>query len=171
MTYKTDRTDKDDEPASPSGFASPPCFMHELDPAWMGYFPRDELLALLNLLLEGERAGARGVGALGRTAEPHHRDVLSDVARDEARYCAMLTGHIERLGGTASRETGAFYDKLLAAPTAADRLHLLDRGQGWVVRKLREALPRIGDDALHADLREMLVTHERNIVRCNALDP
>ena len=34
---------------------------------------------------------------------------------------------------------------------------------GWVVRKLRELLPRVRDDALHRTLLEMLAAHERNI--------
>jgi Domain of unknown function (DUF6306) len=31
------------------------------------------------------------------------------------------------------------------------------------VRKLREMLPRVRDDRLHADLSEMLASHEANI--------
>jgi hypothetical protein len=33
----------------------------------------------------------------------------------------------------------------------------------WVVRKLRELLPRVRDNSLHADLSEMLRSHEANI--------
>lgn len=36
------------------------------------------------------------------------------------------------------------------------------RAQGWVVRKLRDALPRIEDANLRAELREMLATHVSN---------
>jgi len=46
---------------------------------------------------------------------------------------------------------------------------LLNRGQGWVVRKLREMLPRVRDSGLHADLCEMLRSHEINIERLNAV--
>jgi hypothetical protein len=35
------------------------------------------------------------------------------------------------------------------------------------VRKLREMLPRVRDDRLHADLAEMLQSHEANIARTN----
>ena len=40
-------------------FSSPPCFLHELDPSYLGYADRDEVLGLLNELLEAERAGAK----------------------------------------------------------------------------------------------------------------
>jgi len=151
-------------------FASPPCMMHELDPSALGYLTRDEVLALLQELLEGERAGARALGAMsGDAAAASLRTVLRDIAMDEARCCAMLTRHIVRLGGTPSRRTGAFYDKLMGVGDPARRLDLLNRGQGWVVRKLKDSLGRIHDDALHRDLMEMLDIHERNIASCNTL--
>ncbi|HEY9539453.1 MAG TPA: DUF6306 domain-containing protein, partial [Kiloniellaceae bacterium] len=92
-----------------------------------------------------------------------------EVAMDEARFCGMLTRHVTRLGGTPSRATGAFYDKVVALDSPADRLALVNRGQGWVVRRLREALGRIADGALQSDLEDMLQVHESNIARCNAL--
>jgi hypothetical protein len=95
--------------------------------------------------------------------------VLRDVARDEARFCAMLTTQIRRLGGVPSLATGAFYDKVMALTDADQRLDLLNRGQGWVVRRLQEALPRIDDAALRADLQEMLDVHVRNIAACTRL--
>jgi hypothetical protein len=124
------------------------------------------LLDLLGQLLEGERAGARGVGIMSRQAQnARARAELTDIARDEARFCAMLTRHITRLGGVPSTATGAFYDKLMAIEDPAQRLDFLDRGQGWVVRKLREALPGVADEPLRADLADMLETHERNLAR------
>jgi hypothetical protein len=35
------------------------------------------------------------------------------------------------------------------------------------VRKLKEMLPKVRDDALHRDLLEMLQSHEANIRRAN----
>jgi 5-formyltetrahydrofolate cyclo-ligase len=148
-------------------YASPACFLHELDPSFLGYLDRPDTIALLNELLEVERAGARGVGEMSHAPGFEGlRPLLGDVARDEARFCAMLTRHIIRLGGTPSRITGAFYERLKAVADPAKRIDLLNRGQGWVARRLRECLPRIHDDALAADLRIMLDDHDRNVVRC-----
>lgn len=162
--------------AGPSGFAgggyaSPPCSMHELDPSYLGYMSTQETIDLLNLLLEGERAGARAVAEMGRRCEDGtRRATLRHVAMDEARFCAMLTRHVTRLGGTPSTRTGAFYGKLLAVESPEERAALLNRGQGWVVRKLREAVGRIADVPLLHDLREMLEVHERNIARCETME-
>jgi hypothetical protein len=143
--------------ASSPSFASSSCF-------------GDEVLSLLNELLEGERAGAKGVGEMSKRLAPSGIQMtLRDIARDEARFCLMLTRHIERLGAQPRRDVGAFYQKLMAEETFAGRLDLLQRGQGWVVRKLRDVLPRIRDKPLHADLEDMLEVHERNIARCAAV--
>lgn len=159
-----------DAAADGGAYASPACDMAQADPAYFGYLPREALLDLLNRLLEAERAGARAVQEMARQAADADRGAaLREIAGDEARFCAMLSRQIARLDGTPSRATGAFYDKILALDGEAARLDLLDRGQGWVVRKLREALPRIADDALHAELRDMLAVHERNIARCAGL--
>lgn len=155
---------------SPRGYASPPCFMHQLDPSYLGYSSRTDTLALLNELLEGERAGARGVGEMGRQAAGEQaRTALFEIARDEARFCAMLIRHISRFSGTPSRVTGAFHEKLSAVESLDERLDLLNRGRGWVVRRLREAIPRIADLPLRADLQEMLEVHQRNTEQCTAL--
>ena len=146
--------------------ASPPCFMHELDDVSLGYLPRAEIVELLNQLLEAERAGARAVGAMSREHPGDRGATLRRVAADEAAFCAMLARHVTRCGGVPSRVTGEFYKKVLALEGDGPRLELLNRGQAWVTRKLREALPKIKDDRLHDDLRDMLETHERNIERC-----
>ncbi len=129
-----------------------------------------QLLELLNELLEGERAGARGLRKISkRFDEENARDELRLIGKDEARFCAMLAQHIEHLGGTPSPTTGAFYDRLMAEESAREQLLLLNRGQAWVVRKIQAALPNISERALHADLTEMLEVHEANIARCEQL--
>ena len=150
-----------------NAYASPPCFMHELDPSYLGYLSTSETVALLNHLLEGERAGARAAAEMARQgADESDRVTLRGIAQDEGRFCAMLARHITRLGETPSLQTGAFYGKLIALDSSGERIDLLNRGQAWVVRKLQEPLPRIGDTELHRDLKKMLEVHERNIHQC-----
>ena len=72
---------------------------------------------------------------------------------------------IAHLNGTASDRTGEFYGKCLAIADLHERIAFINRGQEWVVRRLREMLPKVRDDAMHADLEAMLSTHEANIER------
>lgn len=128
------------------------------------------MLSLLNELLEAERAGAKVTLRLSREAsDPAVDTALQVVAIDEARFCAMLCLQIERLGGAATRKTGDFYQKVMAVDGMEARLRLLGRGQGWVVRKIREVLPRVADGLLRKDLGDMLAKHERNIEICERL--
>jgi hypothetical protein len=127
------------------------------------------IIDFLNELLEAERAGARVALESARQAAPGAlADLLQDIRHDEARWCAMLLKQIERLGGTASPRMGAFHGKAMEIEDLKARLVFLNRGQGWVVRKLREMLPRVSDEALCVDLAHMLSSHVANITLANA---
>jgi hypothetical protein len=143
---------------------SPVCYGAEADDVYMGYAPRDEIVAALNELLEAERAGARvALASVGDAVSADHAAMMRLVRADEARWCAMLSRQIRRLGGTPSRKCGAFRGKAMAIADPIERLAFLNRGQAWVVRKLVELMRRVRDDALHADLRDMLESHRVNI--------
>ena len=153
---------KNDDPTGEP--ASPACSMHEADDAYMGFADTGELIAFLNELLEAERAGARVTLESARDAGGTPvGEMMMAVQRDEARWCAMLARHVKALGGTPSAATGAFHGKAMAIADLGARVVFLNRGQGWVVRKLREMLPRVRDDRLHGELDEMLRSHEANI--------
>jgi nitronate monooxygenase len=158
------------EPADSHRPYSPPCFMREVDPAYAGYLTRAELIELLNELLEGERAGAKASTRwLTEGNEENVHSALRRIAVDEWQFCGMLSRHIRALGATPSLATGPFYEKLMAIPDLPKRLAFLNRGQGWVVRRLRDALPCVQDDRLYEDLKVMLQVHEANIGRCERL--
>jgi hypothetical protein len=144
--------------------ASPVCFAADADDVYMGYAGRDELLAALTELLEAERAGARvALASAKAVADPDYAALMRAVRADEARWCAMLSRQIRRLGGAPSRKCGAFFGKAMAIDDPAERLAFLNRGQAWVVRKLEALTPRVKDDLLHADLRAMTESHRDNI--------
>ena len=152
-----------DERNQPS---SPACLAHEADDTYMGFASRDELAAFLNELLEAERAGT-GVAlksAQGAEGTPFV-GLLHDVHRDEARWCAMLLKQLKVLGAPASTKIGAFEGKAMAIADLPERIAFLNRGQAWVVRKLKEMLPKVRDEPLHRDLSDMLHAHEINIER------
>lgn len=133
--------------------------------------PRDELVALLNTLLEAERAGARVLNEFLRD-HPDGSDahtVLARVQRDEAANCAILIRLLRDLGAVPSEATGAFHGKALAVQGNAERLAFLNRGQAWVARTIREQLPRIADPAAHGALHAMDGSHRANIEACDRL--
>jgi len=116
--------------------SSPVCHAEEAE---ANPLATDEMVALLNELLEGERAGAQGLVKLAeRQASAPLAELLLDV----------------------------FLDKLLAREGLSAQLDLLDRGQSAVARMILTALPRIPDRALVERLTEMYDVHVENIRRC-----
>ncbi len=147
-------------------FSSPVCYTRDSDDVYAGYGSREELIDFCNLLLEAERAGARITARTATEAKEHSlRELLRAIHRDELACCAMLLKQLEHLGGTASRKTGDFYDKCLAISELEQRVALINRGQGWVARKIWEMLPKMRDDDMHADFEAMLKLHEVNMAR------
>lgn len=156
----TDPTNGD----APRGFRSPACSMHEADDAYMGGAVAEQIKGFLEELLEAERAGARVTLESARAAGAGSiAELLRAIHRDEARWCAMLARHLEARGAHPLTKVGAFYGKAMAIADLQQRIVFLNRGQGWVVRRLREMLPRVRDEALQADLAQMLRSHEDNI--------
>ena len=125
---------------------------------------QDELIDLLNRLLEAERSGVRAVsGMLKPLPEGELREGLKKAKGDEARYVAGLHAFLKQLGVVPSEKVGDFADKLLAIDGIAEQLKFLNRGQGWVVRKIEALLPTLTDQAMRDFFTEMLDTHRKNI--------
>jgi nitronate monooxygenase len=144
--------------------ATPVCYAGEASDLYMGFAEPDELARELNILLEAERAGAQVAASLvAATSDPERKRLAKVIRADEVRWCRALTRALAALPAPASDKVGDFYGKAMAIPDWEARLAFVNRGQGWVVRKLRELLPRVRDDGLHAVLQEMLAAHERNI--------
>ncbi|MGH8516357.1 MAG: nitronate monooxygenase [Panacagrimonas sp.] len=157
------------------GRASPVCYADSLETreAPDTAARRREILARLDELLEAERAGARVTLRSARHTEDEQlRSVIESIHHDEVRWCAMLSRLVRSLHGTPSTRTGAFYDKAMAVEDLRERMDLLNRGQGWVVKKVRELLaliPEKDDAATAHDLDQMLVAHRTNIDRVRDL--
>jgi nitronate monooxygenase len=123
-------------------------------------------------LLEAERAGVKCLIAMAQEApEGGKKEFLTTLRDDEGRFCAGLYRLIEARGSAPRRGVGAFAEKVLAIPGEADRLALLVKGQGWVVRKIDE-MPQgemtPDEKAFFADMRE---AHVINIEACRKFLP
>jgi nitronate monooxygenase len=132
---------------------------------------REALGAVLNELLEAERAGAR---VLLEFLEDYPRhsptwEALREVQQDEAHNCVLLGQLLARCGVGPSGATGDFLRRALAIRGRRARLEYLNRGQAWVARKIDAALPAIEDGETVRVLAEMSDSHRRNVAACDAL--
>ena len=129
---------------------------------------RDELVTELNVLLEAERAGARVGASLVADARGDRFPALARIIHDdEVRWARALFEALRALGAEPSDKVGDFYERAMAIEGFEARLAFTNRGQGWVVRKLRELIPRIEPSELRSTLQEMLDAHVVNIDAAN----
>ncbi|WP_091572261.1 nitronate monooxygenase [Oryzisolibacter propanilivorax] len=156
------------EPDTPVEYASPVCYAPEFQRQ------RDEHLATqLQELLEAERAGARVALETGRAVpqgDAPLRTLVESIQHDEAHWCGVLLRALRRLGAQPGTRTGDFYGKAMAVADLRERMALLNRGQGWVARRVRELLQELEPEHedLRADLQAMLQGHQDNLARVNA---
>ena len=125
----------DEDPNVSVQCSSPPCFMHELDPSYLGYLGRQEVAALLGELLEAEWPGT---------------------LLETAWLRAMLRRHLAALPPPPVHSAAhalARADKAMRS----DPEHLAAR--------LRDVLPRLHDHGLRDDLRQALGMIERSMQR------
>jgi hypothetical protein len=118
--------------------SSPPCFLHELDPSFLGYLSRDEVVALLHNLLAAEWAGT---------------------TLERAWLRAMLRRQIEHIGGRC--ETSSPPGDPAVIDDGGSRADL-----GRLTGELRQALPRIYDEVLRRDLEQVMARLDRDVRRC-----
>ena len=124
----------------------------------------------LNELLEAERAGVDALSRLfPESRGPEMQTLLEGVRDDEAWSCAGLVRSIKALGGTLSEKKGDFADKVMREPTLGTRLRLLNRGQGWVVKRLDGLLGETLPASVRDFLEEMKTRHLANIAACERL--
>jgi 5-formyltetrahydrofolate cyclo-ligase len=111
--------------------SSPVCYADEAAPEYFGYLDRAETLALLGGLRAGWRAWLRA-----------HPDAPVERQREALHACALLSRGLAHLGA----DPNAAAEGADAGPAAPEAL----------AGRLREALPRIRDEALHAALEGLL---------------
>jgi nitronate monooxygenase len=127
-----------------------------------------ELAEELNILLEAERAGARvGAKLTAEAPDAGFKALARVIHADEIRWCKVLFHALTELGAEPSDKVGDFYQAAMAIEGPEARLAFVNRGQGWVAKKLRTLVPRIQNPALRAELAEMLDAHVRNIDEAN----
>lgn len=118
---------------------------------------------LLQDLLSAERAGAKVAGdSLQEPCSNEQRQLLEQVRKGEIESCKLLLNCLQHLGLEPNKDTGAFYGKAMAIESLDERLPFIDKGQQWVIRKLREYLPGCQDPLLRSKLERMLQIHEEN---------
>jgi nitronate monooxygenase len=123
-----------------------------------------QLEALLNRLLEAERAGRQLLDAMTQeTADPQIKALFANFTDIEVGDAVVLEGLIHLHGGTPSTKTSDFADRVLSIDNLHDQITLLSRGQAWVARKVEQVLALNPPADIAAFLKEMANRHRHNM--------
>lgn len=143
---------------------SSPCFSYEMNNECMESFTEAELIKFLEELLSAERAGARvTMRSMLDCENEEYKELFRSIYYDEARWCDMLMNWLCRLGHEPSYQVGEFYHKAINIKDYEQRIDYLNKGQAWVVKKIKGVLTEITNVALQEDLNCMLISHVANI--------
>lgn len=123
-----------------------------------------EIIERLNKLLEAERAGVQTADYLAQVITNREiKEGMKKVLSDEGTCCKGLYDAIIAYGGTPSNIAGDFADKIKATEGEKEKLILLNKGQGWVVKKVDELLGMVDKESVISFLKKMKEEHIANI--------
>ncbi len=123
------------------------------------------MITILNQLLEAEKAGVLTLDFLKKEYTQVELP-FNEIKEDEAWSVAGLIASIKRENGVVSTATGDFLDKVKVKDGLIQRLELLNKGQGWVARKIDDLLAMDIQQETRDFLTEMKVKHLENIQAC-----
>ena len=99
-------------------FASSPRGVSKVDPAYFGYWSKEEVLKFLNDLIETERIGLRAFAAIGRAADLRVANLVLESELAQGAICVLLKKEIARRGGARTIR------KTIAAPCLCPKCSL-----------------------------------------------
>ena len=143
--------------------ASSPRGMSEADPAYFGYWLKEEVLKFLKDLLETERIGLKAFAAIGRATDLRVADLVFETELAQGAICVLLKKEIAKRGGarTARRK--------IAAPVPKPKRSLQHTvafahdNQIGLADMIEEAVLNIFDSKLNAKLMYLLLLHRKQV--------
>ena len=151
------------------GYASSPCWMHEVDPSYLGYWSQEEVLVFLKSLLEQERIGTRAFADIGKAADLHTADLILESELAQASICVLLKNEIAKRGAAATtplkRSTNEHHTKCSLEHAIA----VSKSNQAELVQTIEEAVLKINDSELDSHLRRMLQLHRNQMEQLKIL--
>jgi hypothetical protein len=143
--------------------ASSPCGMNEADPAYFGYWSKEEVMCFLKDLLESERIGAKAFAAICLAADLHIADLAFDSELAQGAICVLLKKEIAARGGTDQ-------PRLRNTATLPNQKSSLQRtiafarsNQTRLSDMIEEAVLNVFDSKLNAKLMYLLLLHRKQV--------
>ncbi|QOZ55408.1 hypothetical protein XH90_31585 [Bradyrhizobium sp. CCBAU 53338] len=144
--------------------------MSEADPAYFGYWSREEVLQFLRDLLETEHIGAKAFASIGRVADIHLADVAFESELAQGAICVLLKKEIVARGGADSLRQSQKKTVTMANPTSSLQRTITSAcwNQTRLSDMIEQAVLNIFDSQLNAKLMYLLLLHRKQVEQLEA---
>ncbi len=145
--------------------------MSEADPAYFGYWSKEEILRFLKDLLESERIGAKAFAGIGRAADLQVADLVFESELAQGAICVLLKKEIVARGGSDAlrrKNTAA----MPSAKCSLQQAIAFARGhQTGLSDMIEDAVLNIFDAKLNTKLMYLLLLHRKQVEQLETLLP
>ena len=155
-----ERTDIFDTPREHS---SSPCSMHEVDPSYLGYWSRAEVVVFLKSLLEQERIGTKAFADIGYAADLRVADLILESELDQGSICILLENEIAKKGAVVPTRRKRLTHERRVKFTLEEAVASARSNQADLLQTIEDARRNIFDSELHSLLGTMLQLHRKQI--------
>lgn len=150
-------------------YSSSPCWLHEVDPGYLGYWSKEEVVSFLKSLLERERAGAKAFADIGQAADLRIADLILDSEIDQGSICVLLQREIAMRGAVVTALRKRLPGECHARCSLEQAIASARSNQVELVQTIEEAVLNILDSDLNAHLMGILQLHRKQIEKLKTL--
>jgi hypothetical protein len=149
--------------------SSSPCWMHEVDPGYFGYWSNEEVIAFLKDLLERERIGTRAFANISHVADPRIADLILEAELDQVSICILLQKEITRRATTARASHKIPVNEGRINFSVAQAVASATSNQIELIQTIEAAILNILDGGLNSHLMKILRLHRKQIEQLKTL--
>ena len=153
-------------------FAPSSCGVSESDPAYFGYWSRQEASKFLRDLLETERIGLTAFAAIGRAADLQCcKDMVFESELAQGAICVLLKKEIAKRGGARTTRENITASVPMPKRSLQHTIAFARNNQIRLANMIEEAVLNIFDSKLNAKLMYLLLLHRKQVDLLETLRP
>jgi hypothetical protein len=146
-------------------YSSPPCSMHEVDPGYLGYWSREEVVVFLKSLLEQERVGTKAFADIGYAADLRVADMTLESELDQGSICILIESEIAKKGAVVpARRKRPIHERRVRF-TLEQAVASARSNQADLLQTIEDAIRNIFDSELNSLLVTMIHLHRKQIAQ------
>ena len=143
--------------------------MHEVDPGYLGYWSREEVVVFLKSLLEQERVGTKAFADIGCAADLRVGDLTLESELDQGSICILLESEIAKKGAVVpARRKRPIHERRVKF-TLEQAVASARSNQADLLQTIEDAIRNVFDSELNSLLVTMIHLHRKQIAQLEIL--